>query len=207
MSPSSRPHSTPLPTAVRWAQTVLEPRLQPGDMVVDATAGNGHDTLFLAQHVLPGGHVVAFDIQADAIRQTKARLEEASMDMAGVTLVNAGHETLTASLPAPCHGKLRACMFNLGYLPGGDKARITQVESTLSALQQALDQLAEDGVLTIVVYPGHEGGREEAAKVEQWLGALTPDVWETQKIAFMNFRPTTPYCMVARRRTVKAPLG
>jgi tRNA A58 N-methylase Trm61 len=207
MDSPARPHSTPLPTAVRWAQSILESRLQPGDIVVDATAGNGHDTLFLARRVLPGGQVFAFDIQADAIRQTEIRLRDAEMDLTRVSLHVAGHETLAATLPPSVHGQVRACMFNLGYLPGGDKARITQVETTLAAIQQALDLLAEDGVLTVVVYPGHEGGMEEAGKVTAWLGSLSPDIWEIQKIAYLNFRPTTPFCMVARRRTATPPLA
>lgn len=205
MAHAQRPPSTPLPTAVRWVHAILETRLSPGDLVVDATAGNGHDTLFLAQKVLPGGHVFAFDIQGDAIQQTEARLREAGVDMSRVTLHVAGHETLTAALPAEVHQQLRLCMFNLGYLPGGDKARITQVETTLSAIQQAMDLLAEDGLLTVVVYPGHEGGMQEAGRVTAMLEAASPDFWEVQRIGYLNFRPTTPFCLVARRRTAARP--
>ena len=81
MDSPTRPHSTPSLTAVRWAQVILDTRLQPGDVVVDATAGNGHDTLFLAKRVLPGGQVFAFDIQAEAIRQTEIRLREAQVEV------------------------------------------------------------------------------------------------------------------------------
>jgi hypothetical protein len=202
---TARSDSTPLPTAVRWVQQLLEPRLAPGDAVVDATAGNGHDTLFLARRVLPGGRVVAYDMQAMAVASTRRRLEEAEVDLSGVTLITAGHETLNETLPAELRGRLRACMFNLGYLPGGDKQRITQVDTTLSALEQATENLAEDGVLTVVVYPGHDGGREEAASVESWMASLSPDFWECQKMAFLNFRPTTPYGLAARRRTASPP--
>lgn len=205
MPAPSRPHSTPLPTAVRWVQALVGPRLQPGDVVVDATAGNGHDTLFLAQRVLPGGQVIAFDIQPEAIRQTRLRLESAAIDLSTVTLFAAGHEHLDHLLPKTARHRLRLCMFNLGYLPGGDKARITQVETTLSALKQALTHLADDGVLTVVVYPGHEGGDREAVAVESMLASLPADTWEAQRMGFLNFRPTTPYAMVVRKRTPQAP--
>lgn len=173
--------------------------------MVDATAGNGHDTLFLAQRVLPDGQVIAFDIQSEAIRQTRLRLESAAIDLRRVALFDAGHENLDRLLPEAARHRLRLCMFNLGYLPGGDKARITQVETTLSALKQALTHLADDGVLTVVVYPGHEGGDREAAAVEALLTALPADIWEAQRMGFLNFRPTTPYAMVVRKRTPQAP--
>lgn len=91
-------------------------------------------------------------------------------------------------------------MFNLGYLPGGDKSLITKVATTLSALQQALELLAEDGVLTAVIYPGHEGGRDEADAVERLLAALPSDQFEAQRVGYLNFRPTTPFCLAVRRR-------
>lgn len=194
---------TALPTAVQWSHVILESRLRAGDIVVDATAGNGHDTLFLAQRVLPGGRVFAFDVQADAIVRTQQRISEAepsSPDPAGVVLHHAGHERMAELLSPELRGRLRAVMFNLGYLPGGDKTLITRMETTLCALHQALDWLAEDGVLTVVVYPGHEGGQGEATAVEKWMAALPSDRFEAQKLGFLNFRPTTPFCLAVRRR-------
>jgi len=194
------PKHQPFPTAVQWSHRILEARLHPGMQVMDATAGNGHDTLFLAKHVLPGGHVYAFDVQTQAIQSTAQRLEEEGIPSEGVTLFHAGHETLSANIPVAARGSLSAVMFNLGYLPGGDKSRITLEDTTLSALQQALDWLAEDGLLSVVVYPGHDGGREEAAAVESLLAALPSTLFEVQKISFLNYRTTTPYLMIARRK-------
>ena len=203
VSSAPPPPFTALPTAVQWSHVILGPRLRPGDWVVDATSGNGHDTLFLAQRVLPGGRVFAFDIQAAAVEQTRKTLVAHlphTLDTGEVTLVHAGHEHLRDLLPPETHGKFRAIMFNLGYLPGGDKSLITKVETTLSALQQALDLLAEDGVLTAVIYPGHEGGRDEADAVERLLAALPSDQFEAQRVGYVNFRPTTPFCLAVRRR-------
>lgn len=197
---------TALPTAVQWSHVILAPRLQPGDCVVDATAGNGHDTLFLAERVLPGGRVFAFDVQEEAIARTRQRSADAEPtlpDPDNVVLHHAGHERMAELLPPELHGKLRAVMFNLGYLPGGDKTVITRVETTLSALHQGLDWLAEDGVMTVVVYPGHDGGRGEADAVEQWMAALPSGQFEAQRLSHVNFRQTTPFCLVVRRRSGK----
>ncbi len=197
---ASKLRDEPLPTAVRWAQTVLQSRLHPGDIVVDATAGNGHDSLFLAQAVLPGGQLFIFDVQAEALRQARVRLSENEVPLDSVTFLHAGHETLDSALPETLRGKVRAIMFNLGYLPGGDKQLITQPATTMIALQAALEWLDTDGLLTVVAYPGHDGGREEALALEQWMAALPVDRFEAQKIAYLNFRPTTPFCLVVRKR-------
>lgn len=203
MSADGRKPFTALPTAVQWSHQVVGLRLQPGDWVVDATAGNGHDTLFLAKRVLPEGRVFVFDVQAEAIAQTRARLENpdsAAPSLEGVSLHHAGHERLAELLPAEARGKLRVVMFNLGYLPGGDKSLITTVQTTLSALQQALDWLAADGVLTVVVYPGHEGGGNEADSVQEWMASLPSERFEAQRLGYVNFRPTTPFCLAVRKR-------
>lgn len=194
---------TALPTAVQWSHLIVGPRLRPGDFVVDATAGNGHDTLFLTQKVLPKGKVFAFDLQAQAVESTRERLAQSGFvtpDQGGISLHHAGHERMTELLPQSVRGQLRAVMFNLGYLPGGDKTVITHVDTTLTALRDALEWLACDGVLTVVVYPGHDGGRAEAGAVEQWVASLSADQFEAQRIGFMNFRPTTPFCLAVRKR-------
>jgi hypothetical protein len=91
-------------------------------------------------------------------------------------------------------------MFNLGYLPGGGKTLITRTDTTLLALQVAAEWLAGDGVLTVVVYPGHEGGREEADEVERWMAGLPSDRFEAQRLGFVNFKSTTPFCLAVRKR-------
>lgn len=193
-----------LPTAVRWSHALLAPRLRPGDVVVDATAGNGHDTLFLAQRVLPGGRVFAFDVQAAALESTRARIADSGPGAAAleaVTLVRAGHQELERHLPRDCQGRIRAFMFNLGWLPGSDKTCITRAETTLAALDAAIAWLAEGGLITIVCYPGHEGGDVESRDVERWAGRLPPDRFEAQSLAFLNLDGAPPRCIVVRRRT------
>ena len=150
--------------AHRW----LDESIHPGDTVLDATAGNGHDTLFLAEQVGPDGRVLAVDCQADALTATRERLTNASA-LDRVTLLQADH----ADAPTWLAGHtFQAAVFNLGYLPGGDHAATTATESTLQALQATLDTLAPGGRLVIVRYPGHEEGLRESEAVLNWASAL-----------------------------------
>ncbi len=192
-----------LPTGVRWSHALLAPRLKAGDVVVDATAGNGHDTLFLMRHVLPGGRVFVFDVQSKALEQTQKKIadhEAFISDPNCVTLIHAGHETIDDNLPADLRGRIRAFMFNLGYLPSGDKTKFTATDTTLSALRTASEWLAEYGVITVVCYPGHAGGDTEADAVEAWAAQLPSDSFEAQKIAFLNLDGAPPRCIVVRKR-------
>ncbi len=192
-----------LPTGVRWSHALLAPRLKVGDVVVDATAGNGNDTLFLMRHVLPGGRIFVFDVQSEALEQTRKNIaghESFTCDPECVTLIHAGHETLERNLPAVLRGHIRAFMFNLGYLPSGDKTKFTATETTLTALRIASEWLAEYGLITAVCYPGHAGGDTEAAAVEKWAAQLPSDSFEAQKIAFLNLDGSPPRCVVVRKR-------
>jgi predicted methyltransferase len=151
------------------AHLILQPVLRPGSIAIDATVGNGHDTLWLARAVGPTGHVYGFDIQAQALASARQRLT----DYTNVTLFECGHEQLTARLPRDAHHSIATVMFNLGYLPGGSKEAITQTETTLAALSQALDQLEIGGRASVVLYPGHPGGDQEAAAVQAFVEQLT----------------------------------
>ncbi|MFI3137013.1 MAG: class I SAM-dependent methyltransferase [Methylococcaceae bacterium] len=120
------------------AHQQVKARLQNGAIAIDATLGNGHDTLFLARHVAPNGMVYGFDIQEAAIVATRAKLRYAQL-LEQVRLVLNCHAHLAEHIPAQHHGQIAVIMFNLGYLPGTDKQVITHSESTLVALNVALD--------------------------------------------------------------------
>lgn len=142
----------------------------PGDWAIDATAGNGNDTLVLADTVGPTGIVWAFDIQRVAIEE--ARRRAADLGWANVRFECRCHSELS-SVIAPEHaGRIAAVMFNLGYLPRGDHAVVTRLESTRRALDQAIELLRPGGVITIVAYTAHQGGIEESAGVRRWLRAV-----------------------------------
>ena len=145
------------------AKEVVATFLQCGDIVVDATMGNGWDTLFLAEKVGAEGQVFSFDIQEAAVESTRKKLQKAGL-LNRCQLFQQGHETMVEVVPSG----IGAAMFNLGYLPYADKELVTRATTTLIALRGALELLREDGGLTIVCYHGHPGGAEEAEQVLSW---------------------------------------
>ena len=156
---------------IHFAHACLEKALATGDTVIDATVGNGHDTCFLAEVAGSSGRVYGFDIQESAIETTRELLERSACT-SWVELISAGHETMSAHIPITLHGSISAVMFNLGYLPGSDKQVITCAETTLKALTMALTLLRKGGVLSVMVYPGHPGGMEEAQEVRRWADQM-----------------------------------
>ncbi|MBL9204882.1 MAG: hypothetical protein JNN01_07340 [Opitutaceae bacterium] len=163
---------------LRQAQVEVLRVLTPGCWAVDATAGRGSDTCFLARTVGPGGRVVAFDVQTEALVITRDRLVREALEDR-VHLLQASHACLSELLPAPARGRLAAVMFNLGYLPRGVRPSvITRPESTLPALEQACAELRPGGLLSVVSYRGHPGGAEEDAAVAGFFAARPP-LWLT----------------------------
>ncbi len=163
--------------------------VRPGDHVVDATAGNGHDTLFLARLVGPDGRVMAFDVQEEAIAAARARLLGNGITDDRVVLVHGSHSTLRQRVDRP----VAVVMFNLGYLPGSDHAHTTTRDETLIALAEGWEILRESGILSVVCYRGHPGGAEEAAGVleyaeglrDQGAGVVISGQKETQEGPFL----------------------
>jgi predicted methyltransferase len=194
-----------------WAQV-----LRPGDAAVDATAGNGHDTLALAELVGPSGRVWAFDVQEAALESTRARLEAARASAAAAGIPSAA--TAAAALQPPaddvrlvhaCHSRMqefagscaaKVVAFNLGYLPaGGDKSVATRANTTTLALEAALEVLVPGGLLTVVAYTGHPGGREEYEAAAALLAELSPAHFVVAETRLLN-RLTAPLLLTAYRR-------
>ncbi len=155
------------------AHTVIQQHLQAGDTAIDATVGNGHDTVFLAGLTGPNGCVYGFDIQPSALASVRLKLEQHQLGNR-VILINDSHARIAELVPKTQHGKVKAVMFNLGYLPGSDKTVITQSASTLAALNATLQMLSPQGVITILAYPGHSGGDQETNSVQTWCEQLDP---------------------------------
>ena len=169
--------------------------LHAGDIAVDATMGNGHDTRMLCELVGESGHVYAFDIQEQAVENTRRLLDEAGLS-ARVTLFPYGHETMTAHVPAP----VQAVMFNLGWLPGGNKTVTTRWETTRSAVLQALNLLDEQGICVICVYPGHAEGDRERRQLTELLQALRPQDFNVLHHCFLNAGKGAPECFIIQKQ-------
>lgn len=164
-----------IPSILDFAHTLAASGLESSRLAIDATVGNGHDTLFLVREVGPGGRVIGFDVQAEALSATRERVESEEPDSsARLRLVHAGHETMASHLDENALGKVGAVMFNLGYLPGSDHSVTTESKTMLQALTTSVDLLCPGGIITVVAYPGHEGGEEEAETVAAW-GATLPE--------------------------------
>ncbi|MBP1587971.1 MAG: class I SAM-dependent methyltransferase [Clostridia bacterium] len=159
---------------------ILE-HLRPGDTCADFTMGNGYDTVFLSGAVGEGGRVYAFDIQEQALRETGKRLAEAGCPR-NYELILDSH----ANADRYIHGKIKAGMFNLGWLPGSDRSVTTKKESTLEAVEKAIGMLDTDGVITVAVYPGHREGDEEGRLLEEYFAALSRFEICATKIRILN---------------------
>ena len=179
-----------MPRATHHCHDLLRAHLAPGDTVIDATAGNGHDTLLLTQLTAPGGTVFAFDIQPAALAATRRRLGSAGVAPESWHLIHAGHETMLTAIPPLHHGKVAAVVFNLGYLPGGDHSLVTTAGTTLPAIHAALTLLRPGGIVIAVLYPGHPGGAEEAHAVRACAAALPSTHWPTGE--FTNLETARP---------------
>ncbi len=152
-------------------------------IAVDATCGNGHDALWLAEGC---DRVYAFDIQPEAVKTT-AELLGAHNRSGKVELFCKSHAEMKSRVPE----KAAVIVFNLGYLPGGDKEITTHTESTLCALQAALELLRVDGLLCVTVYWGHPSGREEREAVLRWAKNLDKGIYHCVHTDMLN-QPNCP---------------
>ena len=185
--------------AVPFTHELVRSVVNPGAVVVDATAGNGHDALFLARLVSPGGQVHAFDIQEAAVAATRRRLVEAGLESV-LHLHHRGHEEMEGVLvERGLAGDVAAVMFNLGYLPGGDRDVITRVGTTLRAAEAALEMLAPGGIMTVALYTGHPGGREEAEAMAGFCRGLDQDRFHALRYGFLNLRNDPPHVIAVEK--------
>lgn len=178
-----------------WARALLESAVFPGARAIDATMGNGHDTLWLCTRVGPAGHVYAFDVQEEACSRTRARLEAAGMN-ARASLFLAGHEEMNAHVGEP----VDAVVFNLGWLPGGAREVTTRVETTLQAIDAATRLIKPTGLVTICVYPGHEEGKRELAVLMDRAATLDPVRYDVMSQRYLNQKNDPPALIAIRKR-------
>lgn len=182
-----------------FARILLEKCVKEGSIAVDATAGNGYDTLFLAKRVGKNGRVYAFDIQEQAIINTKKRLQEAN-EQEQVVLISDGHEKLKNYIAKEHFGKIHGAIFNLGYLPGSDKTVTTRPETTIAAVEELLDILAVGGLIVLVIYHGHEEGKIEKEALLKYLQKLPQEKAHVLKYEFINQKNCPPFIIAIEKR-------
>ena len=159
------------------------------DIVVDATMGNGHDTLFLAKLAK---QVYAFDIQEQALEKTSQRLQEAGLT--NVDLILQGHETVDQYVT-----EVKAAIFNLGYLPSADKSIITQPQTTLEALEKLCQMLIKGGRIAIMIYYGHEGGDIERDAVLDFVSQLPQQEYTATIYRTLNQINNPPFLVMIEK--------
>ena len=159
------------------------------DVVVDATMGNGHDTLFLAKLAK---QVYAFDIQEQALEKTSQRLQE--VGLTNVELLLQGHETVDQFVT-----EVKAAIFNLGYLPSADKNIITKPQTTIEALEKLCRMLIKGGRIAIMIYYGHEGGDIERDAVMDFVSQLPQQEYTATIYRTLNQINNPPFLVMIEK--------
>lgn len=178
-----------------FAKTLLIAHTNKESIVIDATCGNGNDTYFLARQV-PNGKVYGFDIQTKAIHNTQQKTAE----FHNVELFQASHDNVQQYIPREEHGQIDAAIFNLGYLPKGDKSIVTHPESTIAAINSIFDILAPEGVIVLVIYHGHEEGIIERDAVIEYLRCFDQNKAHVLQYQFINQQNNPPFiCAIEKR--------
>lgn len=179
--------------------SILREYVRKGDAVADATAGNGNDTLALAEMVGYTGSVFAFDIQESAIQKTKILLEKEGF-FECCKLICGSHHRMRELLPAQVRGNLSAVVFNLGYLPGGDKAVATTGETTTDAVRQSLELIRPGGIVAVTMYSGHATGAEEKAALLDFSKNLPSKEYHAAYFSLINQNNSPPELLLITRK-------
>jgi Predicted S-adenosylmethionine-dependent methyltransferase involved in cell envelope biogenesis len=180
--------------ALQLSKYILQDKIIKGDTVVDATCGNGGDSLFLCNLIGSSGKLYCFDIQSQAIENTRKKLWKNGVPPV-YTLINDGHENIDKYIGYGIHG----AVFNLGYLPKGDHNIITRPENTISAIKKIMDRLFGGGVIVIVVYWGHEGGAFEKETLLNYIKDIDSKTYTVIKAEFTNQENCPPMVIVIEK--------
>ena len=188
---------TPDLTAVKFVQDFLAARLVHPRLCVDATCGNGGDTAFLCNLTAPAGRVLAFDVQPEAIRSTRTRLEQANVPADRYSLICGSHADLLQYVQP---GTADAVMFNFGWLPGADHAVFSTAQSSIPALQAALQAVRPGGIVSAILYSGAVIGSDEKQAVLRFLRALPLKSFTVLVCDFANWAETAPLpCLILKK--------
>ncbi len=165
---------------------IIKDTIKLGDTVIDATMGNGNDTVLLAELIGEEGKVFAFDIQDLAISNTKYKLEVKGLT-GRVNLIKDGHENFDKYIDK----EVSAIMYNLGYLPGGDHNIYTMPETTRASLIIGMEKLKVGGIISIVVYYGGDSGFVEKDDIVEFIKSIDNKKFSVLKCSWEN-QPNCP---------------
>lgn len=178
---------------------LVERTTSAGDVSIDCTVGNGNDTLFLSNLVGEAGYVFGFDIQEDAILATKSKLSESGTTV-HVELFCCGHEQVESRVPEKHFGKVASAVFNLGYLPGGDKSITTNSDTTIRAIESLLKIMKREGIIVLVVYSGHPEGAIERDDLLSYCRAIPLEKAHVLEYRFTNHKKEAPFIIAIEKR-------
>lgn len=170
-----------------WCSQFIRAQVEEGDLCIDATMGNGNDTLLLSRLAGESGRVLAFDIQEAALRSTDHFLKEQQAPQ-NYRLLLESHEQIAAYAEPE---SVSCITYNFGYLPGGDHALSTHAASSLRSLEQALPLLKKGGILSLCIYSGGDTGFAERDAILEWLKNLPPKRYLVIRSDYYN-RPNHP---------------
>ncbi|GFN35414.1 tRNA 5-(aminomethyl)-2-thiouridylate-methyltransferase MnmM [Tepidimicrobium xylanilyticum] len=173
--------------AVDLAKKLMCFYVKEGYRVCDCTVGNGNDTVLLAKLVGESGKVYGFDIQSVALNITREKLYNENLENR-VILIEDGHENIDKHV----NENINFAIYNLGYLPGGNKKIKTNVNTTLISLEKSLSLLKSNGLLLVTCYTGHEGGIEEKEGVMNFLRSLRQNEYHVIEFNFLNQKNYPP---------------
>ena len=177
---------TPDLTAVKFVQDFLAARLADPRLCIDATCGNGGDTAFLCRLVGEEGRVLGFDIQPEAIASTRQNLARKGL---AAELHCDSHANLLQYVQP---GTVDAVMFNFGWLPGADHGVFSHAQSSIPALEAALEALRPGGVLSAILYSGKVIGSDEKTEILQWMRSRPLKQCTALVCGFANWADTAP---------------
>lgn len=167
--------------ATNIAKELIKKKVIKGSIVVDATVGNGYDTLLLAELIGEEGKVYGFDIQQSAINNTKQKLIKNNLNER-VYLIKDSHENIDKHIVS----KVDLVVFNLGYLPGGNHDIVTKAETTIIAIAKSLELLKKNGLLLVTTYVGHNEGKTEDKYINEYFSHLDQKKFNVLKFEFIN---------------------
>jgi hypothetical protein len=154
---------------------------------IDATLGNGHDADFLSELFCK---VYAFDIQQYAVKAYEDKKKK------NVVVINDSHHKFKEYI----EGSVDCIMYNLGYMPGGDKSITTKCHTTIESIKFALEILNSGGIITICIYVGHEEGNNEKNLILDILRTLPTNKYAVMLHSFYNRKNNPPLLVVIEKK-------